>query len=364
MVDIDLIAGARPNFIKISAICHSLESFNRKADKPLTYRIIHTGQHFDKNMSGDFFEQLGIREPDVNFSIGSGSQASQKAGIMVAYEKLLLESPTKICLVVGDVNSTVACSIAAVKLGVMVAHVEAGIRSYDRTMPEEINRLITDAISDVFFTTSRLAGKNLLDSGAQKEQIHFVGNTMIDTLYRFKSQFEIPKEIKNEIGIQPYVLLTMHRPSNVDNPAVFKNLLDTICKSVSNECMIVFPVHPRTKKVLEYIKNQYTNVIWCTPQPYFSFMGLLKYSRGIITDSGGVTEEATVLGIPCITLRNSTERPETVDEGTNILIGNDLDLLKKSIGLMRSGHWKPHRIPELWDGKTGERIVNILSHIL
>lgn len=364
MIDVDLIAGARPNFIKISAICHALESYNEGAEKPIIFRIIHTGQHFDTNMSSAFFDQLGIREPDVNFAIGSGTQASQKAGIMVAYEKLLLESPAKVCMVVGDVNSTAACSIAAIKLGVKVAHVEAGIRSYDRTMPEEINRLLTDAISDLFFTTSRLAGQNLIASGSNEDQIHFVGNTMIDTLYRFKSQFDIPVDIKNEIGNQPYILLTMHRPSNVDHPVVFKKLLDTICETVSEDFKIIFPVHPRTRKVLEGIKNEYTTVIWTTPQPYFSFMGLLEASKGIVTDSGGVTEEATVLGIPCITLRNSTERPETVDKGTNILIGEDLELLKESIKSVCEGNWKSHVIPELWDGKTGQRIVKVLTDIL
>ncbi|GAB5555131.1 MAG: UDP-N-acetylglucosamine 2-epimerase (non-hydrolyzing) [Saprospiraceae bacterium] len=364
MIDIDLIAGARPNFIKISAIYHALDSFNKQAEKPIVFRLIHTGQHFDKNMSGDFFEQLGIRDPDVNFAIGSGTQARQKAGIMIAYEKLLMESPARICVVVGDVNSTVACSIAAIKLGVKVAHVEAGIRSYDRTMPEEINRLLTDAITDIFFTTSRLAGQNLLDSGFKEDQIHFVGNTMIDTLYRFKSQFEIPVSLKVEIGDQPFVLLTMHRPSNVDHPEVFKKILNSISETISKDFKIVFPVHPRTKKVLQGIKDQYTNVIWTTPQPYFAFMGLLESSRGIMTDSGGVTEEATVLGIPCITLRNSTERPETVDIGTNILIGKDLDLLVKSIKSMCKGNWKSFEIPELWDGKTGERIVKVLNDIL
>lgn len=364
MIDIDLIAGARPNFIKISAICHALEAYNEKADKPIVFRLIHTGQHFDKNMSGDFFDQLGIRPPDVNFAVGSGTQANQKASIMVAYEKLLMESPSKVCLVVGDVNSTAACSIAAIKLGVKVAHVEAGIRSYDRSMPEEINRLLTDAISDMFFTTSRLAGRNLLDSGAREEQIHFVGNTMIDTLFRFQSQFQIPEDLEKEIGSQPYILLTMHRPSNVDHPDVFKKLLDTICEAVATHYKIVFPVHPRTKKVLESIRGEYNNVIWATPQPYFSFMGLLESSKGIVTDSGGVTEEATVLGIPCITLRSSTERPETVDMGTNLLIGKDIDLLIESINSMCKGEWKSFDIPELWDGKTGDRIVQILQAAL
>lgn len=363
MIDIDLIAGARPNFIKIAAIYHSIVQYNRSAEKPLLFRIIHTGQHFDKNMSGDFFEQLGLPAPDFNFEVGSGSQASQKAQIMIAYEKLLLDQPCKICVVVGDVNSTAACSIAAVKLGIRVAHVEAGIRSYDRSMPEEINRLITDSISDYFFTTTELASGNLVSSGHSKDSIFHVGNTMIDTLFRFKDDFIRNEEVFSKIAGSPYLLLTMHRPSNVDSLERFDSLVSVISTTVPGSFKIVFPVHPRTKRAAEIIQSKYPNIILTDPQPYLSFMYLLQNSKGIITDSGGVTEESTVLGVPCITLRNTTERPETVSEGTNVLVGDDMQLLKVLICDLCEGSWKESRIPILWDGFTGDRIVTILARL-
>ncbi len=361
MFDIDLIAGARPNFIKISAIFHALETYNSDAQEPINFRLVHTGQHFDQNMSGDFFDQLKIPCPHVNFAVQGGSQATQKAKIMTRYEQLLENEPVKICVVVGDVNSTAACSIAAAKLGVKVAHVEAGIRSFDRTMPEEINRLLTDSISDIFFTTSRSAGRNLQDSGILGHQIHFVGNTMIDTLLRFKSQFKIPQELRSYTDTNRFVVLTMHRPNNVDTEAEFTEMLEFICSKVPQDYKIIFPVHPRSRKFLNTKLEKSNNLVCTKPQSYFAFLGLLQDSQGIITDSGGVTEEATVLKIPCITLRDSTERPETVGVGTNILVGKDSRLIEKNIDLMCTGRWKNSEIPELWDGLSGDRIVAQLA---
>lgn len=355
---IDIIAGARPNFIKIASIISAIR--NLKYDK-IDYRLIHTGQHYDKNMSGTFFEQLNIPLPDYNLEVGGGSQAEQTGSIMIRYEKLLKDSTMPdICLVVGDVNSTMACSIVATKMGVKVAHVEAGIRSNDWSMPEEINRIVTDSITSYFFTTSKTANNNLITQGVPSEKIFFVGNTMIDTLEKYKSKF-IKPIFWDTINLEEnkYLLLTIHRPANVDDDEKIKQYLEQILKH-SNNLPVVFPVHPRTQKVVDKLGIVHENLYLVEPMGYLQFNYLVKNAKAVITDSGGITEETTVMGIPCITLRDNTERPETITIGTNELIGTDPAAIKPVFEKLFSGNWKKGSIPELWDGKAAERIIEII----
>ncbi len=349
--------------MKVAPIIHAIE-LSKKISHKLTYRLVHTGQHYDKAMSGDFFEQLKIPQPQVNLSVGSGSQAYQTAGIMVAYEKLLTEAPASLCLVVGDVTSTMACAIVAKKMNTPVAHVEAGIRSGDRTMPEEINRLVTDAITDYFFTTSEVANQNLRAAGIADNRIFFVGNTMIDTLLSNVERFR-PPACWNDLGLQPqqYLVLTLHRPANVDRPEWFQKFLRAL-EIASRGVPVVFPVHPRTLKTLESVRKLPKSLHIIGPQPYLEFNYLVKNARAVITDSGGITEETTVLGVPCMTLRDSTERPETVTVGTNELLGTDPDAIIDALEILFSGRWKSGAVPEKWDGHAGERIVLELSRIL
>lgn len=360
---VDVIAGARPNFMKIAPILHAIQARQAQGSK-LRYRLVHTGQHYDARMSGDFFTQLGIPLPDVNLEVGSGTQAEQTAGIMTKYERLLLDARSDACLVVGDVTSTMACAIAAQKLRVPVAHVEAGIRSGDWGMPEEINRLVTDSITNWFFTTSEVANNNLRKSGAREDQIHFVGNTMIDTLLANLERLR-PPAFWAEAGLQPgnYFVMTLHRPANVDDPAGFAKLIGAVGEAVRG-LPVVFPVHPRTAKTLAALPNRPAGLLTVDPQPYLEFNHLVRHAKGVITDSGGVTEETTVLGVPCVTLRDSTERPETVTVGTNELIGTDPTALKPALDKLFAGQWKKGSIPELWDGRTGERIAALLDQLL
>ncbi len=361
-MNITLIAGARPNFMKIAPIIEAIEQEQQKG-KNIHYRLIHTGQHYDKNMSESFFVQLGIPSPHANLESGGGTQAEQTANIMVRSEKELLDHPTDVVLVVGDVTSTLACSIVAKKLNIQVVHVEAGIRSYDMSMPEEINRMVTDAITDHFFTTSEVANQNLQRNGIPDVRIHFVGNTMIDTLLKQEQNFQKPA-IWKEAGLQvgQYFVLTLHRPANVDAEQKLKELLDTIVEG-SKGLPIIFPVHPRTVKSLQALGIQ-SDHLWMTdPMPYLEFNYLVKHAKAVITDSGGITEETTVMRVPCMTLRNNTERPETVTVGTNELIGTDPKNLPPAFDRLFTGQWKKGAIPELWDGKTGERIVTILDQI-
>ncbi len=357
---IDIIAGARPNFMKIAPIIEALDA--RDPTKPrIEYRLIHTGQHYDKNMSGSFFEQLGIPDPDVNFSVGGGTQAEQTAGIMIAYERLLMERKSDLCIVVGDVTSTMACTITAKKMQVEVAHVEAGIRSGDLSMPEEINRMATDALTDYFFTTSETANANLRRSGISEEQIFFVGNTMIDTLLKQKPHFVAPafwKELQLVQG--KFLVLTLHRPANVDQEPKLAELIGTIVEE-SQGLPIIFPVHPRTAKALAAANIEAPNLHLVEPLPYLEFNFIVSNSFAVITDSGGVTEETTVLGIPCLTLRDNTERPETVTIGTNELVGTDPANLPPAMRRLFAGEWKKGGLPPLWDGETGSRIVAILE---
>jgi len=360
---IDIIAGARPNFMKIAPIIRALKA-RREAGADLQYRLVHTGQHYDVSMSGTFFEQLGIPEPDVNLEVGSGTQAELTAGIMTRYEKLLLEAPSSLCLVVGDVTSTMACAITAQKLLIPVAHVEAGIRSGDWSMPEEINRMVTDSITNWFFTTSEWAGSNLVKAGIDDERIFFVGNTMIDSLLANLDRFTAP-DIWEEHGLKQdeYFVVTLHRPANVDSSGQFAEMLKAIGRGTRG-LPVVFPVHPRTAKTLRDMIDLPDNVILAEPQPYLQFNYLVKNAKAVITDSGGITEETTVMGVPCLTLRNSTERPETIEQGTNELIGTDPASLEPALDRLFAGEWKKGGVPPMWDGKTGERIVATLEKLL
>ncbi len=356
---ITIVAGARPNFIKISPLINSINKCIKNGND-MNFRLVHTGQHYDKAMSGSFFEQLNIKNPDINLECGGGTQAEQTASIMMKFEKELLENKPDIVLVVGDVTSTMACTITSKKLCIDVAHIEAGIRSYDMTMPEEINRIITDSICDYYFITTKNAGRNLINQNINKEKIHFVGNTMIDTLIQNIENIRKPYFFtKNKIKIKEYFLLTLHRPSNVDNQESLKMLLENILDSTINK-VVIFPVHPRTKENLDKINFTHPNLLIIEPQGYLEFLFLINNSMGIITDSGGITEEATFLNIPCLTLRNSTERPETVKIGTNKLLGNNLKNIKKSIHKIIEKKWKKGRIPKFWDGNTSDRIISIL----
>lgn len=360
---IDIIAGARPNFMKIAPIIHALQA-RQAAGGPLRYRLVHTGQHYDARMSGDFFVQLGIPEPDVNLEVGSGTQAEQTASIMTRYERLLLDARSDLCLVVGDVTSTMACAIAAQKLCVPVAHVEAGIRSGDWTMPEEINRMVTDAITNWFLTTSEVANANLRRAGVGDERIFFVGNTMIDTLLANLPRLQKP-DFFDTLGLKAgeYFVVTLHRPANVDKGDAFARLLAAIGEGTRG-LPVVFPVHPRTAKTLRDLGEVPANMQLVDPQPYLEFNYLVKHAKAVITDSGGITEETTVMGVPCMTLRDNTERPETVTIGTNKLIGTDPAALAPALEKLFAGEWKKGGIPEMWDGRTGARIVGILEELL
>lgn len=356
---ITLIAGARPNFMKIAPIIHAIKKAQDEG-KSIHYRLVHTGQHYDEKMSETFFRQLNIPHPDVNLACGGGSQAEQTSAILLAFEKEVLANPTDLVMVVGDVTSTMACSIVAKKLNIKVAHVEAGIRSWDRSMPEEINRMLTDSITDYFFTTSTLAGENLLKEGHKKEQIHFVGNVMIDTLRANESRFQQP-EVWNELDLKPkqYLVMTMHRPANVDEEAKLNEFIESIDQN-TNGMPVIFPIHPRTKGILEKAGIQMKNIHLVEPLGYLEFNFLVKHAKGVLTDSGGITEETTVMNVPCITLRDNTERPETIDIGTNELIGTNPKKIKPALEKLLSGNWKQGQIPEKWDGKAAERIVSII----
>jgi UDP-N-acetylglucosamine 2-epimerase (non-hydrolysing) len=358
---IDIIAGARPNFMKIAPIIEAINHYDPQ-NKHLRYRLIHTGQHYDKKLSDTFFNQLNIPEPHINMGVGSGSQAVQTANIMVKYEKILSEEKADLVLVVGDVTSTMACTIVAKKADLKVAHVEAGIRSFDLSMPEEINRMVTDAISDYFFTTTEWAGNNLKKAGIPDDRIFFVGNTMIDTLLKNLPNLKAPS-FWHTYGLdkQQYLVTTLHRPHNVDNSEKLKNLLEETASNAQN-LPIIFPAHPRTRKNLEGIKIP-ANIFMTDPLSYFEFIFLIKNAKAVITDSGGIQEESTVLNTPCITLRDNTERPETVSMGTNELIGSDPKHIKPWLRKLFAEEWKKGKTPDLWDGKTSHRIIQIIMNL-
>ena len=413
---ITLIAGARPNFMKIAPLIKAIQKAAAQGHD-IRHRLVHTGQHYDKNMSDTFFEELGIPMPDVNLGCGGGTQAEQTANIMMAFEKDLLANPTDLVLVVGDVTSTMACSIVAKKLNTKVCHVEAGIRSWDLTMPEEINRMVTDALADYMFTTSEIANKNLVLQGAcleakgteneckveslkfkgdetskaenpasgliassshrlpeesytferVKQRVWYVGNVMIDTLLANRSRFRKP-EVYDALCLEEkqYVVMTMHRPANVDEEAHLKALMEQIITNVHG-LPIIFPIHPRTAKIFynlwgneEQLKALFPNLHIVDPMGYLEFNYLVERAKAVVTDSGGITEETTVMGVPCITLRDNTERPETCTVGTNMLIGTKPEAIKPALDKLFAGEWKQGAIPALWDGHTADRIVEIL----
>ena len=388
---ITLIAGARPNFMKIAALVHAADAA-RQLGKDIQYSLVHTGQHYDKNMSDTFFEELGIPAPDVNLGCGGGTQAEQTAAIMIAFEKYLMEHPTDVVLVVGDVTSTMACSIVAKKLNTRVCHVEAGIRSWDLTMPEEINRMVTDCLADYMFTTSDVANRNLLRQGALlmnegvneltnervlpedkyanqriQQNVWHVGNVMIDTLLANRARFRKP-EVWDSLGLKEkeYIVMTMHRPANVDEENHLRAMMEQIVDNVHG-LPVIFPIHPRTAKLFyglwgdeDALKERMPNLHIVEPMGYLEFNYLVERAKAVVTDSGGITEETTVMGVPCITLRDNTERPETCTVGTNELIGTKPEAIKPALDKLFAGQWKKGAIPELWDGHTAERIVRIL----
>ncbi|WP_426431333.1 non-hydrolyzing UDP-N-acetylglucosamine 2-epimerase [Winogradskyella sp. HB-48] len=360
MYTITVVAGARPNFMKIAPIIHAIEAAKHRGES-LAYRLVHTGQHYDKNMSGSFFEQLNIPQPHVNLECSGGTQAEQTAAILVSFEKELMAHPADVVLVVGDVTSTMACALVAQKLHTKVAHVEAGIRSGDWTMPEEINRLVTDSITNYFFTTSELANQNLLKCGVEEHQIFYVGNTMIDTLLKQRPHFR-PPAVWNQLGLKPqgYIVMTLHRPANVDQESQLKAMIDEIIAN-TKDLPLIFPVHPRTAKILERLNVSHPRLHMVAPLPYLEFNYLVEHAKAVITDSGGITEETSVMNVPCMTLRDTTERPETITLGTNELVGTNPAAIKPYLAKLFSGDWKAYKTIPLWDGKTAERII---THML
>lgn len=357
-----LVAGARPNFMKIAPLVRELSKRNGLFD----YRIIHTGQHYDRDMSDVFFEELEIPPPHRHLDVGSGSHAEQTARIMVRFEEACLAEKPKLVIVVGDVNSTLACAIVAKKLQVEVAHIEAGLRSRDRTMPEEINRIVTDSVSDYFFVTERSGVDNLLSEGKDHGTVYFVGHVMIDNLlYQVKKLRENPNvapfTARLKLGHPRYGVVTIHRPSNVDNPEILGQLVATLAE-IGRELPLIFPMHPRTQSSIEkYRIDMPKTLIYTRPLPYMEFLNLFMDATLVLTDSGGIQEETTALGIPCLTLRENTERPITVSEGTNSLVGTDPSRIQSETRKILSGHSKTGSRPELWDGKAAQRIIDILA---
>jgi len=346
-----LVAGARPDFMKIAPI---MEAFRGRREAEVL--LVHTGQHYDQKMSRDFFTDLGIPEPDMNLGIGSGSHAQQTGRIMMAFEGICLAQRPDWVTVVGDVNSTVACAITAKKLGIRVAHVEAGLRSRDMAMPEEVNRICTDAVADLLFTTDVLANDNLRREGVPDERIHFVGNTMIDTLLRHIDRARsLP--LPDGLVAGGYAVLTLHRPSNVDREEVLSGILEAI-REVAEQMPVIFPAHPRTAQNLRGL-GIHCNISVTEPASYIPFLGLVANARLVVTDSGGIQEETTVLGIPCITMRPNTERPITCELGTNILAGNDPAGIREGIRSVLRGGVRKASVPPRWDGHAAERIVQV-----
>lgn len=358
---IHLIAGARPNFMKIAPV---LRAAAKRKDH-LTCQIVHTGQHYDRAMSDVFFEELGIPEPDHHLGCGGGSHAEQTGKIMVAYENLCREQRPDLVMVVGDVNSTLACAIVAKKFNIRVAHIEAGLRSGDREMPEEINRLVTDAISDMFFVTEPSGVEHLRREGQAEEAIHYVGHVMVDNVIFQRDKLSANpltegRSVDLKKSGEDYGVVTLHRPSNVDDPVVFARLAKAL-REISERLPLIFSVHPRTKSNMERFGIDLgPAVILADPMGYMDFLNLWKDSRMVLTDSGGLQEETTALGVPCITLRENTERPITVEEGTNVLVGTSSEAIREAAEAVLDGNAKQGRCPKLWDGRAAERIVEIV----
>jgi UDP-N-acetylglucosamine 2-epimerase (non-hydrolysing) len=357
-----VVAGARPNYMKVAPIMEALRLC--QSDRTdLSVVLVHTGQHYDQDMSESFFRDLRIPKPDVNLGVGSGSHAEQTARIMIAFERVCIDHQPDWVAVVGDVNSTMACAITAKKLGIKVAHVEAGLRSRDMTMPEEINRLCTDAIADLLFTTDVISTENLRREGIQDTKIHFVGNTMIDSLLRFVNDAR-SAPLPEGLSDRGFCVLTLHRPANVDSPTKLAGILDAVI-DISGAVPIVFPAHPRTLGRLKgfgllAVLEAHRNIRVTEPLSYLPFLGLVSRSQLVLTDSGGIQEETTVLGIPCLTLRSNTERPITCEVGTNVLVGSDPQAIRRAAFAALNEGPRNSRIPEKWDGRAAERIVAIL----
>jgi len=358
------VVGARPNFMKMAPI---IEAMNKYPDK-IQHLLVHTGQHYDARMSQSFFIDLGMPKPDINLEVGSASHAEQTARIMVEFEKVCLKEKPDLVVVVGDVNSTMACTITAKKLGIRVAHVEAGLRSRDMSMPEEINRLCTDVLCDYLFTTDHFANENLKAEGVGDDKVFFVGNVMIDTLLKHKKRAS-SLNLMDSLGLKKkgFATLTMHRPGNVDNRETLQGILEAL-KIISGNLPIIFPIHPRTRKMVEQFDlmdyfNEGDDVsgIWITePLGYLEFLHLNMNARLVLTDSGGLQEETTVLGVPCITMRPNTERPITCEVGSNVMVGSDKEAILREALRVLEGDIEEGGVPEKWDGKAAERIVDVL----
>ncbi len=359
--------GARPNFMKIAPVISAVQG----EPDPLRTFLVHTGQHYDHSMKETFFRQLGIPEPDIDLEVGSGSHAAQTGEIMLRFEPILDEVRPCGVIVVGDVNSTLACALVAAKKEVPVIHVEAGLRSFDRSMPEEINRVLTDQMSELLFTTEKSARRNLVREGVDEKRIHFVGNVMIDTLNRNLDNAVPPETTLARHGADPgrfvgsrdgFGVVTLHRPSNVDDPKVLRRLMDTLAE-ISRKVPLVFAVHPRTKERITkagVALPENGSLFLTPPLGYLEMLGLMSRSRLVLTDSGGMQEETTALGVPCLTVRSNTERPVTVEEGTNTVVGSDPTSIRAAVGEILATGGKAGRIPELWDGKASERIKAVI----
>jgi UDP-N-acetylglucosamine 2-epimerase (non-hydrolysing) len=348
------VVGARPNFMKMAPVFHALAGRNG-----VEQIVVHTGQHYDASMSDIFFAQLGMPVPDINLSVGSGSHGAQTAQVLMKFEEVLLSDRPDLVLVYGDVNSTMAAALVCAKLNVKVGHVEAGLRSFDRTMPEEINRIVTDQLADMLFTPSRDGNENLEREGIPPEKIHLVGNLMIDTLVRLLDQAHPPRigQIEGK-----YLLVTLHRPSNVDEPEMLRQIVETLSE-LSKSVPVVFPVHPRTRRRIsefELTLPDTSRFALLEPVGYLEFLGMQRNARFVITDSGGIQEETTFLGVPCLTVRENTERPITIEVGTNVLVGRDMARLKHEAGRILAGEEKNGSIPPLWDGRAGDRVAQIV----
>ncbi len=360
------VVGARPNFMKVAPIHRAILKSNEENGKKIEHLICHTGQHYDEKMSKVFFEDLELPQPDFYLGVGSGTHAEQTGKVMIEFEKILFQEKPDYVLVVGDVNSTIACTLTAAKLHIKTIHVEAGLRSNDRKMPEEINRVLTDSISDLLFVTEKSGLENLRNEGVEDEKIFFVGNVMIDSVAYYLPKTE-KSEILDKFKLEPqnYILVTLHRPSNVDEPEQLKKIIAMLSR-LSKMRKILFPVHPRTIKNMEkfgLLESLPSELILTEPIGYIDFLTLTKNAELILTDSGGIQEESTYLGVQCITLRDTTERPVTVEVGTNQLLGNNLELAEKTAINVLNGNKKPGTIPELWDGKAAERIVEVLHSL-
>ena len=345
------VVGARPNFMKAAPLIHALQEKSQ-----VRQTLVHTGQHYDANMSDVFFEQLAMPKPDVNLGVGSGSHARQTAEIMSRIEGVMTECRPDMVLVYGDVNSTVAAALVCSKLMIRVCHVEAGLRSFDRSMPEEINRIVTDRLADLLFTPSEDGDLNLKSEGVAAEKVHLVGNVMIDSLIRLlPAALAIPRNGFPE----EYALVTLHRPSNVDDGATLLKLIESLV-AIDNQLNIVFPVHPRTRQRMSGVEADLKRLHLLEPMPYIEFLALQRRAKVVITDSGGIQEETTYLGVPCLTLRENTERPITVEMGTNVLVGQDPNRLCAEVTRILNGNGKAGGIPPLWDGHAAERIASVL----